>query len=184
MIAKLKDLLRGRDGEWILSLSTPVDPRELFDRLHDKEIDVDIKQHRAKRSLDANNFAWVLIDKIAAEMHLKKTEVYLKEIKEIGGISTCVAVREDFVDSYIEAWKNGHIGRDAWVVPSREDKPGWKVVKVRLGSSDFDTMQMHTLISNLIMEAESIGIPTISEEEERKMIGDWGKKRKENENEQ
>ena len=181
MIGRLKDLFTGRNGEWVISISTPSDPRGLFDKLHDEDIDVEIKKHRNKRSLDANNFAWVLIDKIAAEMGLKKTEVYLKEIKEIGGITTNVAVKEDFVDSYIEAWKCGHIGRDAWVVPAREEKPGWKVVKVRLGSSDFDTLQMHTLITNLIMEAESLGIPTITEEEEQRMIGDWGKKRKENE---
>ena len=178
MIGKLKDLFRGRDGEWVLSISTPSDPREMFDKLKDDQIDIEIKKHRDKRSLTANAFAWVLIDKIAAEMSLKKTEVYLEAIKDIGGITTCVGVRDEFVDSYIDAWKRDHIGRDAWVVPSREDKPGWSVIKVRLGSSDFDTLQMHTLISNLIQDAEALGIPTISAEEEKRMIGDWQKDRK------
>lgn len=177
MIGKLKDLFRGRDGEWVLSFSTLADPREMFDRLKDDNIDVEIKKHRPKRSLNANNFAWALIDKIAAETHRKKTDIYLEEIRDIGGISTHVGVKEEFVDSYIDSFLRWHVGREAHVVPSKSEKPGWKVVYVRLGSSDFDTSQMHTLISNLIQDAEALGIPTISPEEEQKMIGNWAKDR-------
>ena len=50
------------------------------------------------------------------------------------------------------------------------------------GSHFYDSKQMARLIDGLIHEAEGLGIATISPEEEKRMLGDWGKKRKENEN--
>lgn len=172
MIGRLKDMTRSRDGQWIISFSTPEDFSEAFDELANKDVVVEIKRHFNRRSLDANAYAWVLIDKIAEKMNKKKTEVYLDEIKEIGGITGNVAVKDEFVPAYIEAWKSGHIGRDAWLLPDK-GKPGWSVVKVRLGSSDFDSAQMSRLIDNLIQDAESIGIPTITDEQAHNMLGKW-----------
>ena len=60
MIGRLKDMARSRDGDWIVSISTPVDFREEFDRLYGKDCDVTIKKSSKKRSLTANNFCWAL----------------------------------------------------------------------------------------------------------------------------
>ena len=49
-----------------------------------KEYVVEVKQYRKKRSLDANAYCWVLIDKLAEKLNVSKTEVYRREIKEIG----------------------------------------------------------------------------------------------------
>ena len=47
--------------------------------------DLDIKEHREKRSLDANAYAWVLIHKLAEAMRISPEEVYLQAILDIGG---------------------------------------------------------------------------------------------------
>ena len=60
MLARLKDLSFDRDGNQIITLVTKQDCRSLFDELNDKDIDVEIKKHRKKRSLDANAYFWVL----------------------------------------------------------------------------------------------------------------------------
>lgn len=174
MIAKLKDLFRGRDGEWILSLSTPDDPRNLFDQLTGKLIDVTLKQHRNRRSLDANGFAWVLIDKIAEKTGLSKVEVYRHAIKEIGGVSDIICVQDKAVERLMSGWEKNGIGWMTDTFPSRID--GCTNVILYYGSSTYDTKQMSSLIDSLIQEAEGLGIPTISDKEAEKMIGNWGRK--------
>ena len=50
------------------------------------------KEHVAKirrkgRSLDANAYCWVLLDKLAAHYNLPREAIYREEIKTIGGVS-------------------------------------------------------------------------------------------------
>ena len=87
MIGKLKDLLRLQGGEWLVSFTTREDPAAMFDELHETTVRVDIKKAAKHRSLSANNYAWVLIDKIAEKTGIPVTEVYQAAIREIGGVS-------------------------------------------------------------------------------------------------
>ena len=51
----------------------------------DRAYDLTIKEHRKKRSLDANAYAWVLIGKLADEMRIPPNEIYIEAIRSIGG---------------------------------------------------------------------------------------------------
>ena len=44
-------------------------------KMKPKAYDLTVKEHREKRSLDANAYAWVLIGKLADAMRLSPTEV-------------------------------------------------------------------------------------------------------------
>ena len=54
-----------RDGGCVLTITTRENIGAMFDELHDTDVDVTVKKHREKRSLDANAYAWVLMDKFA-----------------------------------------------------------------------------------------------------------------------
>jgi len=184
MVGKLKDLYRGRDGGWVVSIATPFDLRELFDELGDAEIDFEIKKHRRSRSLDANSMCWVIINQIAEKLRLSPEEVYQEAIRNVGGVSGIVGVKDCFVDAYCRAWESKGIGFQAEVLPTT-GKEGWSNVRVWLGSSQYDTKQMSDLISGLITEAESLGIATITPKEEARLLEKWAKKKeggKQNEN--
>ena len=176
MNGRLRDLTVNRDGSQNVTVTITSDFSEMFDELKDKDIVIDIKKASKHRSLDANAYAWALIDKIAARMHQKKTDVYLNAMRDVGGITGYVGVKEEFSRQYVDSWKRGHIGREAEILPD-SGKPGWVTVKVRLGSSDLDSYQMSLLIDNLIQDAEAIGIPTITDKEAEKMLGSWAEKR-------
>ena len=108
MIGRLKDLTRSRDGNYLITVSTPENFSELFDALADKEIIFEVKEARKHRSLSANAYAWVLIDKIAEKTGIKKSEVYKNAIREIGGVSDTICVMDKAVDRLREGWaKNG-----------------------------------------------------------------------------
>ena len=67
MRGKLKDLTMNRDGTQNITVSVRFDFREKFDQLQDKELDIEIKQHREKRSRNANAYFHVIVNKIAGE---------------------------------------------------------------------------------------------------------------------
>lgn len=60
----------------------------------DRDYDLTIKEHREKRSLDANAYAWVLMGKLAAAMHIKPVEVYRQQIPSVGDNYTPMCPRE------------------------------------------------------------------------------------------
>ena len=117
MIGKLKDLARSRDGNYLLTISTPENVSELFDALAEKEISFEIKQSRRGRSLSANAYAWVLIDKIAERTGEKKTAVYRQAIKEIGGVSDTICVMDKAVERLREGWAKNGLGWQTDTLP-------------------------------------------------------------------
>ena len=55
---------------------------EQFSKLKElEEIDVDLSEHKEKRSLNANAYAWFLIGKIADALRIGKDEAYLNMLK-------------------------------------------------------------------------------------------------------
>ena len=130
---------------------------ETYDKYHDKDVNIDVKLWRPKRSGAANRQLWVLVDKIATETHLTKDEVYRNEIKEIGGVSTTFSMYDEEVDKFCEYWESQGLGWQTDVIGSEN---GSTSVIAYYGSSTFDTSQMKQLIDNLIYEAEQLGIDT------------------------
>ena len=173
MIGKLKDLTRSREGNFLVTISTPENISELYDALSEKEISFEIKQSRRGRSLSANAYAWVLIDKIAERTGVKKTDVYRHAIKEIGGVSDTICVMDKAVDRLREGWAKNGIGWQTDTIQSKVE--GCTNVILYYGSSVYDSKQMAQLIDSLIQDAEALGIPTISDAEAEKMLGSWRK---------
>ena len=174
MNGRLKDLMRLAGGEWLVSFTTREDPGNLFDELKDVPVRVEVKKASKHRSLSANNYAWVLIDKIAEKTGIPESEVYRDAIREIGGVSDYYGMKEAAYDSFCEIWTKGHLGRQVEIIPGSA-KPGWINVRAWKGSSDFDAVQMARLIDSLIHEAEQQGIPTITDSEVERMVSKWGK---------
>ena len=172
IIGRLKDLLKSSSGEWVISFTTKQNPVETFYRLKDHDLSIDMKKYYKKRSLSANAYAWTIIDKIAEVMRITKTEVYLNAIREIGGISITTGMKTDAIPTFREIWCADHLGRRVEIIEGSK-KEGWSNVRIYYGSSDFDSSQMQMFISNLLQDAESIGIHTISDEEAERMVGSW-----------
>ena len=173
MIARLRDIMRGRNGEWVVSFATPTDVSELFDDLAGKDVNIEIKKHSKRRSLDANAYCWVLIDKIAEKTGEKKKDVYRQAIKEIGGVSDTVCVLDKAVDRLRENWERNGIGWQTDTLASK--RPGCTNVVLYYGSSVFDSKQMAQLIDSLVQDAEALGIPTLTEEQATALANGWNR---------
>ena len=177
MIGRLKPLMREVNGEWIISFTTRFDPRELYERLKDSEVSLELKKYSAKRSLDANAFAWVLIDQIAEVTGISKTEVYREAIRDIGGVSQVVCTQTENADQIARWWQSKGLGWQAVKFDSKlEDCTN---MILYCGSSEYNTVQMSRLIDNLIQEAETQGIPTMPDRDVERLKNKWAKKKKE-----
>ena len=157
-MARLLDLSMGLNGRQRLTIELDSDFRSEFDELHDVEVDVKVTKHRVKRSLDANAYAWVLVDKIAQKRRMSKAEVYRNAIREIGGVSEVVCIQNRAVKTMKDVWTRNGIG---WQVEEMESKiEGCTNLILYKGSSVYDSRQMSALIDSLVQDAKSIGIET------------------------
>jgi len=179
MRIKLRNIqiFRNLSGTWRLEAeigAKSVSPLHTFlDELKGRDASAELKVWREKRSLDANAYAWVLIDKIAAAIREDKVSVYRSAIREIGGNSQLVCVQDEHAEKLARVWSGNGIGWLAETMPSK--LPGCTNVFLYYGSSVYDTAQMSLLIDNLIFEAKQLGIETLPPAELERMMSQWQK---------
>lgn len=158
------------DGAW-LCIQTPK-ARDVCDAVRpDKTYDMEVKQHRERRSLDANAYAWVLIDKLAKATGQSKTHVYREAIREIGGNTETVCVKQDASDKLCAAWTKNGLGWLAEKMPSK--LPGCVNVVLYYGSSTFDTAQMARFIDGIIQDCKAVGVETLPPDKLEAMLEGW-----------
>ena len=94
------------NGVWLcLKVNEPAPARAFVMERKPRLYDCEVKEHREKRSLDANAYCWVLIDKLAKATRIPKTEIYRKAIKEIGGVSDVVCVQRKAAERLEKGWE-------------------------------------------------------------------------------
>ena len=139
----------------------------------EKMYDLEVKEHRKKRSLDANAYCWVLINKLADVMRIPPTEVYRQAIQEISGNSEILPVREDAVEQFKQAWSHNGIG---WMCRDmgKSKITGYRNLMVYYGSSVYNSKQMSDLIENLVQDCKALDIDVMTERERSLLLEEWG----------
>jgi hypothetical protein len=130
----------------------------------EKEYVLTVKEYKKKRSLSANSYAWVLLDKLAERTGIAKTEIYKGLIKEIGGNSDLLVISNDAVQRFCNQWSSNGIGYVTEVMPN-EQYPRFSNIRAYYGSSTYDTAQMSRLIDLIVQECKQQGIETMTPQE-------------------
>lgn len=144
-----------------------------FDELKDlAKLSIELKPYREKRSLDANAYCWVLIDKIAERLSISKEEVYRLAIKNIGGNSEIVCVQEKAADKLCAGWERNGLGWQTERFPSKIE--GCVNVILYYGSSIYDSAQMSRLLDNIVQDCKALGIQTETPEQLARIKDLWG----------
>lgn len=160
------------DGAWLcLRVQSPRAAMAVCDELQpDKQYVAQIK--RKGRSLDANAYAWVLMDKLAAHYGATKEGIYQEEIRQIAGVSDIVCVQEKAADELMRRWSGRGLGWMAEKAPSK--LPGCVNVTLWYGSSTYDTEQMSRLIDQIVADCREAGIETMTPQELDALKSRWG----------
>ena len=138
-------------------------------------LDIEIKKHRGKRSLNANSYFWKLLQELCELQELDAIEEYKKRVRTLG-IFKRIRIEPKEVPTLKKTWENWGI---AWwlEVADTEFLSGieFKILHLYYGSSSFSSKQMARLIDDLVQDCEALGIPTKSEEEINSLIKEWGR---------
>lgn len=138
----------------------------------DRRYDLEIKEHRQKRSLDANAMAWSLINQIADVLRIPPVEVYRQAIQDISGNSEIVPIKEGAVEQFKQAWSHHGIG---WICRDmgKSKIQGYRNLMVYYGSSVYDTKQMSQLIDNLVQDCKALDIETMTPDKLALLKEEW-----------
>lgn len=133
-----------------------------------KELSVEIKQFRQKRSLDANAYMWVLLSKLAAELNADKDDLYLIMLERYG-VFTHIIVKPGVADKVKQEWRTVRELGEVTI----NGKVGVQL-QCFFGSSLYDSKQMATLIDGVVYECKELGIETMTEQEISGLKSSWG----------
>ena len=162
------------DGLWLcLKVNETAPVREFVLKKQNKLYDCKIKQHRDKRSMNANDYCWVLLDKMADALHTTKEELYIQKVREVGPFKD-FTLTEDEANTFRVAWELLGTG---W--PTEQvgyDKDGDRlVIRAYYGSSRYNTRQMSRLIDSIVQDCKDLGIETLPPEKLAAMKEEWGR---------
>lgn len=172
MKAKIKDFIITHDRkEYITFEVTKGSFKGEYDCLKDKDIRLEPKEWKERRSLDANAYCWVLIGKLAEKTGIDRTTIYQTLIKDIGGNYDTVCVPDKAVDRLVSGWEHNGIG---WLTDTFKSKlEGCTNVLLYYGSSTYDTKQMTRLIDLIVQECKEQSIDTATPEELARYKEEW-----------
>ena len=158
-------------GELTLATS---DPEAVRFALTFEPGDYAMTKAKKPRSKDANAMAWMLLDKIAAELRMSKEEVYRNTIRDIGGNTEMVCVKQEGLETLRRCWEKNGIGWQVETMPSK--LPGCVNAVLYYGSSSYDTKQMSIFIDRLIQDCHALGLSTPDDDRIEALLEVWDAK--------
>ena len=135
------------------------------------EYDLTVKKRTGKRSLNANNYHWLLCEQIAKVLKTSKYQVHNQLLIDYGtdwlNAGEPIVVRMADNDSYMRSETVHYRPTDA------TDGKGRRYFILLLPSHLMDTAQMSALIDGTVNEAKELGIDTRTPDEIERMKQLW-----------
>lgn len=116
----------------------------------------DLSEHKEKRSLTQNAYAWKLINEIANKVNESKEKVHLDMLKHYSQTSKIMLRADIDIKGFIPYYE-----LEGYAVVKGVKYAAYKVFKP---SHEMNTYEMSKYLSGIVQEAENLGIPTLSDE--------------------
>lgn len=169
-------------GKWNLTFSTDQNVAEAAQIFSGKDIDIKLKQHREKRSLDANAYYWCLLTKLAkihgwsnAEAHNRMLRDYGQYERVEGQLIAVPLPDTDQTEREVLCKMEYHLALSSRIAVVKGETK--RIYILLRGSSTYNTEEMARLISGLIEECRYSGIPDseiMTPFEKRKLYEQYG----------
>jgi hypothetical protein len=164
----------------LIAVENRKDAERLLSEYTDKFHTCEIREKKAKRSLEANGYMWVLCAEISKvlskESPTSKEDVYRRAVRE-GNCFYPVPVKTEAVAHYQKIWSANGIGWFAEEAYKSKTLEGYTTLHAYYGSSEYDTREMWALIRIIQEEAQALGVETRTPAELESMMGAWDAKK-------
>ena len=164
------------EGGWLMVKPEREDLGKAMNLLRNRKrclYDMEVKEHRQKRSLDANAYAWVLINKIADALRITPVEIYRQAIQNVGGNYEVIPIKEEAAEHFKQVWEAKGLGWPC-VDMGKSKLDGYRNMRAYYGSSTYDTRQMSQLIDILVQDCQALDIETMTPEKLALLVEEWG----------
>lgn len=134
--------------------------KQFNDVKDDKELTVQVKEYRQKRSLSQNSYMWVLLDEIAKAVNRSKEDIYKELVKDYG-VFEILPLKDDAVKRFNHNWSKNGLGWFTEIIGKSKLK-GYTNLIAYYGSSTYDTQEMNRLLDAVVNECQELGIQTMT----------------------
>lgn len=142
--------------------------KELIPRMLqlDETKEYEVKEHKKKRSLNANAYYWVLVNKMADALNQSKEFIHLSMLKQYGQRYVICVPYDTPIESLIKYYEQDGVRKQGDML--------FKTYNVYKQSSEMNTYEMAKLIDGVVYEAQSMGIETMPPDELEHLKSMWG----------
>lgn len=179
LTAKIKDIGFTLNGKLSITLETSgTDTNEVTELSKLEKLDVKIKKHREKRSLDANAYYWLLVGKIRKATGDSNNRIHNMMLDRYGeldrmpdGTLIPFCIRDDI--DHLE-FPYPHLKPTQKTLSKGGKLYRW-YYQIK-GSSEYNTAEMSHLIDGIVSECKEMDIETLPPEELERMMNAYAKK--------
>lgn len=126
----------------------------------------EIKEYKQKRSLNANAYYWVLVNKIANALNQSKEFIHMAMLEQYGVTYSLLMPTEYDIRGLIKYYE-----KESSILKNGKT---FNVYKAFKPSSEMNTSEMARLIDGVVFECKEMGIETLSPEELESLKINWG----------
>lgn len=134
------------------------------------------KKDIKKRSINANNYFWKLLQELCELAEIDTIEEYKRRVKELG-IFRRFKIEKDNVNTFEKMWTSQGVAWfceifDTEIIGNTE----FKIINAYYGSSSFNSKQMSRLINDLVEDCKVYEIETKTPAEIKSLLESWNKR--------
>lgn len=172
--ARLLNLSFDYPSRLIIQLELSTDYAEEVSHMFEKDLKLELKEWKEKRSKNANSYFHLLSDKLADKMRMSKPKMknyllfhYGQKVRDEN--NNLVIVKTNADEEKLISRSDIHM----WYLKDSQD--GTPMYVLLEHSRFYDTNQMAILIDGVVSECKTQGIPTETPDEIARMKALWGK---------
>lgn len=144
-----------------------------IEQLKGLKLKIEAKKYIKKRTTNANNYFWKLLQELCELAEIDTIEEYKRRVKELG-IFRRFRIEKDNVKTFEKMWTAQGIAWfceifDTEIIGDTE----FKIINAYYGSSSFNSKQMSRLIDTLVQDCKSVEIETKTQAEIDSLIRSW-----------
>lgn len=171
MRARIIDYLYITPTRQRLTIDVYEDFRSTYEKVKDEEADITVKKRGKRKTLTANNYYWVLLDKLAVATGIPTKDLYFDSLRNVGGNMQTYCSTKKAIDEMCKLWEQQGTTGWGWPYDRFDSKlDGCENVRLYYGASAMDQETFSRLIDHLVQDCKACGVETMSPEEIKSLL--------------